>query len=193
MSSEEHEETASSWLKEAQKGYMRIAVLILLSKKQHHGYEIMKEVEERTEGFWKPTAGSVYPILRSLEEEGYIKGKWFYQKKRRRKIYQITDEGRLILERALIKQSQIANSMNTLFEEFAQNVLEMEVQSLPMPRIPAPFSLFLEGKGKNTEDTLETLKMKRVRLKHIIRTLQNRLQTLDRRFVKLEKAEEKNS
>lgn len=193
MPSEEREKTASGWLKEAQKGYMRIAVLILLSRKQHHGYEIMKEVKERTEGFWKPTAGSIYPILSSLEKEGYIRGEWFFQKKRRRKIYEITKDGKLILERALIKQSQIANSMNILFEEFAKNVLEMEIESLPMPRIPTPFSLFLENRNKNPEDTPEILKMKRARMKHIIETLQNRLQTINKRLVKLEKAEEKNS
>ena len=193
MPSEEQEKTASDWLKEAQKGYMRIAVLILLSKKQHHGYEIMKEVKERTVGFWKPTAGSIYPILRSLEKAGYIKGKWFFQKKRKRKIYQITEEGRLILERALIKQSQIASSMNTLFGEFAKNVLDMEIESLPMPRIPTPFSAFLEDKNKNPEDTPETLEMKRTRIEHIIKILQNRLQTINKRLAKLERAEEKNS
>jgi len=193
MPSEEQEKTASDWLKEAQKDYMRIAVLILLSKKRHHGYEIMKEVKERTEGFWKPTAGSIYPILRSLEKAGYIKGEWFFQKKRKRKIYQITEEGRLILERALIKQSQIANSMNTLFEEFTRNVLDMEIESLPMPRIPTPFSVFLEDRNKNPEDTPETLKMKRTRIEHIIEMLQNRLKIINKRLAKLEKAEEKNS
>ena len=40
------EEKAATWLKETQKGYIRIAVLILLNKKPHHGYEIMKAVEE---------------------------------------------------------------------------------------------------------------------------------------------------
>ena len=46
----EEEKTAAHWLKETQKGYIRIAVLILLSKKPHHGYEIMREIKERTMG-----------------------------------------------------------------------------------------------------------------------------------------------
>ena len=81
------EEKAANWFKETQKGYIRIAVLILLSKMPHHGYEIMKAVEERTSGFWRPTAGGIYPILQDLESLGYIEGEWEYQKKRnRRKI-----------------------------------------------------------------------------------------------------------
>jgi DNA-binding PadR family transcriptional regulator len=47
----EDETTAGHWLKEAQEGYMRIAALILLSKKPYHGYEIMGEIKERTMGF----------------------------------------------------------------------------------------------------------------------------------------------
>ena len=59
----EEEKAAAHWLKETQKGYIRIAVLILLSKKPYHGYEIMREIKERTMGFWRPTAGGIYPIL----------------------------------------------------------------------------------------------------------------------------------
>ena len=111
------EEEATTWLKETQKGYIRIAVLILLSRKPHHGYEIMKEVKERTMGFWKPTPGGVYPILKNLEKSKYIAGEWDYQKKRKRKTYRITETGKLVLKRALVKESQITNSMSSLFKE----------------------------------------------------------------------------
>ena len=67
MASEIEEKTTTIWLKEAQKGYIRIGVLILLNKKPSHGYEIMKEINSRSKGFWQPTAGGVYPILRDLE------------------------------------------------------------------------------------------------------------------------------
>jgi DNA-binding PadR family transcriptional regulator len=56
----EDEITAGHWLKETQKGYIRIAALILLSKKPYHGYEIMREIKERTMGFWRlPLAVSI--------------------------------------------------------------------------------------------------------------------------------------
>jgi DNA-binding PadR family transcriptional regulator len=39
-----------------------------------HGYEMIREVEERTQGAWTPSAGSIYPMLQLLEEEGLIQG-----------------------------------------------------------------------------------------------------------------------
>jgi DNA-binding PadR family transcriptional regulator len=184
----EHEEkTAAKWLKESQKGYMRIAFLILLSKKPCHGYEMMKEVEDKTEGFWKPTAGGVYPTLQSLEQAGYIVGKWGPQK-RKRKIYHITESGKLILDRALLKHSQIAESMNNLFKEYARTVLDVEPTALPMPRVPNPFSPFLEEEPKSK---LETLEMKRNRLQHMIKMLQKELRTVDNRLAALNKQKQK--
>jgi len=175
------EKTASKWLKESQKGYMRIAFLLLLSKKPCHGYEMMKEVEDRTEGFWKPTAGGVYPILQSLEEAGYIKGKWGPQK-RKRKIYHITEAGKRILDRALLKHSRIAESMNSLFEEYVRSVLDIETNGLPIPRFPNFFSPFLE---KESKTRIEALEMKRKRIQNMVNMLQDELRSVDKRLTAL--------
>ena len=172
------EKTAAKWLKESQKGYMRIAFLLLLSQKHCHGYEMMKEVEDRTEGFWKPTAGGVYPILQSLEEAGYIEGKWGPQK-RKRKIYHITESGKRILDRALLKHSKIAESMNSLFEEYARSVLNLETEGLPLPEFPNVFSPFL---GKESKSRTEALEMKRKRIQNMIKMLQRELKTVDKRL-----------
>jgi len=187
MHPEHEEKTAAKWLKESQKGFMRIALLILLSKKPCHGYEMMKEVKDRTEGFWKPTAGGVYPILQSLEKAGYIKGQWSPQK-RKRKIYHITESGKLILDRALLKHSQIAESMNTLFKEYARAVLDLDPKALPMPRMPNPFSVFLE---KEPKSRLESLELKSNRIQHMIKMLQSELQTVDNRLAALNKQKQK--
>jgi len=187
MHFEKEDKTATKWLKEAQKGYMRIALLILLSKKPYHGYEMMKEVEDRTEGFWKPTAGGVYPILQSLENDGYIEGKWGEQK-RRRKIYRITEKGRIVLDRALLKHSQIADNMNVLLEEYARDVLAVEPKATDLPRIPNPFSLFLDEKAKSRREALE---IKRDRLRNMIETLQSELQTLEERLAALNQQKQK--
>jgi len=185
----EHEEkTVAKWLKEAQKGYMRIAFLIILSKKACHGYEMMKEVRDRTEGFWRPTAGGAYPLLQSLENAGYIKGEWGPQK-RKRKIYHITESGKLILDRALLKHSQIAESMNTLFKEYARTVLDLDPKAVTMPRMPNPFSVFLEEESKSS---LEALELKRNRIQHMIKMLQNELQTSDNRLATLKKQKQKH-
>jgi PadR family transcriptional regulator PadR len=175
MNPENEERIATKWLREAQKGYIRIALLILLSKKPHYGYEMMKEVEDRTEGFWKPTAGGVYPILQSLEKAGYIEGEWGNQK-RKRKSYRITEAGKLILDRALFKHNQIAESMNTLFEEYTRDVLDLEPNAVTVPQMPNPFSVFLEELPKNK---IRALEIKRNRLNHMIKMLQSDLRKIE--------------
>ena len=145
MATEKEEKTTANWLKEAQKGYIRMGVLILLNKKPSHGYEIMKEINSRTKGFWQPTAGGVYPILRDLEKSGYIKGEWQTQKNRKLKVYKITESGELILRRAIVKQAEIFNNIGSLFREFARDVLNIEA-STSMPNMPSPFTPFLEEK-----------------------------------------------
>jgi DNA-binding PadR family transcriptional regulator len=179
MHTESEEETTAHWMKEAQKGYIRVAVLILLSKKPHHGYEIMKEIRDKTKGFWKPTAGGVYPILRDLEESG-----WSRQKNRKIKVYKITKTGRIVLKRAIVKQSEIANSMNGLFQEFAEDVLNIETKTLPLPIVPNLFSPFLEEKNQEQEDDIKNLEQKRTYLKSTIRMLQKDLQTTNKKLAK---------
>ena len=54
-----------------------------------HGYEMIKEIEERTEGAWTPSAGSIYPTLQMLEDEGLISGEESDGKRR----FTLTDAG----------------------------------------------------------------------------------------------------
>ncbi len=58
----------------ARRGDVRAAVLALLAERPMHGYEMIKELEERTEGAWTPSAGSIYPTLQMLEDEGLVRG-----------------------------------------------------------------------------------------------------------------------
>ncbi len=55
-----------------------------------HGYEMIQELEQRTKGMWKPSAGSVYPTLQLLEEEELIRGTDTDGKRR----FELTDAGR---------------------------------------------------------------------------------------------------
>lgn len=72
------------------RGDVRAAVLVLLSEQPMHGYQIMREVEERSSGSWKPSAGSVYPTLQLLSDEGLIAA----EESNGRKIYSLTEDGR---------------------------------------------------------------------------------------------------
>lgn len=183
------DKTTASWMKEAQKGYIRMGVLILLNKKPSHGYEIMKEINSRTKGFWQPTAGGVYPILRDLEKSGYIKGQWETQKNRRLKVYEITESGAQILRKAILKQTEIFNNIGSLFREFSRDVLNVETVDDSMPTIPSPFSAFLEEKvgGKRN---LKQLENERNHIYETIKGMRDRIKLLDRRIAEL-KSEDK--
>ncbi len=54
------------------RGDVRTAVLVLLAEQPRHGYDLMRAIEERTNGAWSPSPGSIYPTLQSLEDEGLI-------------------------------------------------------------------------------------------------------------------------
>ena len=64
-------------------------MLALLAERPMHGYEMIKEIEERTEGAWTPSAGSIYPTLQLLEDEGLISGQESEGKRR----FTLTDDG----------------------------------------------------------------------------------------------------
>ena len=179
MAAETEEKTTANWLKEVQKGYIRVAVLILLSRKPSHGYEIMKEIKDKSGGFYKPTPGGVYPILRDLEKAGYIKGEWRKQKNREIKTYRITEKGKIILKNAIIKQTEIANNINTLFQEFAKTVLNVESTTVSIPVMPNPFAAFLEEENRKTTSAAE-LERQRKQLKQHISMMKEKLKQVEK-------------
>jgi DNA-binding PadR family transcriptional regulator len=186
MASETQDKTTANWMKEAQKGYIRMGVLILLNKKPSHGYEIMKEINSRTKGFWQPTAGGVYPILRDLEKSGYIKGHWETQKNRRLKVYKITPSGQTILKHAIVKQNEIFNNIGLLFREFSRDVLNIEATDVSMPQIPSPFTPFLKEQADAGKSIAE-LEHQRRHMRESFYAMQEKLKLLDRTIADLKK------
>jgi len=51
---------------------VRAAILVLLSEQPRHGYDLIRAIEERSGGSWTPSAGSIYPTLQALEDEGLL-------------------------------------------------------------------------------------------------------------------------
>jgi DNA-binding PadR family transcriptional regulator len=79
----------------ARKGDVRAAILDLLAEGgQWNGYQLIQEIAGRTSGVWRPSAGSVYPALQQLEDEGLIAP----EGEGRRRMYALTDEGRTYAE-----------------------------------------------------------------------------------------------
>ena len=72
------------------RGDVQAAVLALLAGADMHGYQIIQELAERSGGVWRPGAGSIYPTLRMLQEQGLIRSR----NEGSRRVFSITDYGR---------------------------------------------------------------------------------------------------
>jgi len=79
----------------ARRGDVRLALLRLLAEEPRNGYQLMQAIEDRSEGFWRPSPGSVYPTLAQLEDEGLVRSVESEEARR----FEITEAGREHLER----------------------------------------------------------------------------------------------
>jgi len=80
--------------RKARRGDIRTAALLLLSDEARNGYQIMQEIEERSQGVWRPSPGSVYPTLQQLEDEGLVRS----TESGGQRLLELTDAGRAVLE-----------------------------------------------------------------------------------------------
>src|ERR1700742_2576222 len=74
----------------ARRGDVRAALLLLIEGAPQNGYQLIQEIERRTDGLWKPSPGSVYPALQQLEDEGLVAP----NEGAGRRAYELTDQGR---------------------------------------------------------------------------------------------------
>ena len=84
------------------KGSSDSLLLCLLEQQAMYGYQIVKELESKSEGYFKFKEGTLYPALHRLEKSGLITGKWqTIPNGRQRRYYHITDKGltKLAMER----------------------------------------------------------------------------------------------
>jgi len=95
------------------KGVLRHLILQALSEKPMHGYEIMRSMGEEFGGFYRPSAGAIYPILQDLEDEGYIKG----EEQEDKRIYSITPKGTEFLKKGEEKFRAMIEKRKAFFGE----------------------------------------------------------------------------
>ena len=103
---------------------LRLVLLTLLAERPSHGYELIKALEERSDGFYSPSPGMVYPALTWLEEMGYAS----VAAEGAKKLYSVTDSGRAWLTEnqdaadAMLSQlEQVGRKMGRLREAFGED------------------------------------------------------------------------
>ena len=102
------------------RGDVRAAILDLLAEGQPwNGYQIIQEIGARTEGVWRPSAGSVYPALQQLEDEALIKTPRAGEDRRR--MYTLTEEGQAYV-------TEHADELKASWDAVTGSVDDAEVQ-----------------------------------------------------------------
>ena len=96
-------------------GHLKFVILRLLAEKPRHGYEIIKEIEDRFGGMYSPSPGTVYPTLTLLEDLGFAVAR---PEEGGKKIYEITDEGRA----HLAENQPLIDDIFARITEIARNI-----------------------------------------------------------------------
>ena len=161
-------EIVNQWKEQMLRGYLKMAVLFALMRKPMHGYEIIKSINEWTFGIMTPTAGSIYPTLRDLEERELIEGWWIPEK--RRKIYRITERGRKVFKEAIEKHFEFASTLRRwLLREMARLGI---IEDLDIPSVMgSALKLLLLRGDAPVEARIEALKRLRLNIQNAIEVL----------------------
>ena len=136
-------------------GDLRLIALALIAEQPRHGYEIIKVLEEKTDNWYSPSPGIVYPTLTYLEEAGYVTA----QSEGAKKLYTITDEGRAHLDEnrdfvdaVLERLSAIGEKISRMRRRFGGD--EREANGLP-PLVRAALENLREVAAKRLESDEE--------------------------------------
>lgn len=128
-------------------GHLKFVILGLLAEKPRHGYEIIKEIEDKFGGLYSPSPGTVYPTLTMLEDLGYAR---VTPEESGKKVYEITDEGRA----HLAENKPLMDDILERISDFAQNVF-----GEPMMEVHRGFkNIGRSIYAKNTSRTPEQIK-----------------------------------
>ena len=112
---------AGEWSSQIRRGTLELCVLALIAQKPRYGYDLVTALER-----WKPlatTEGTLYPLLRRLQREGKVEGSWQESVAGPpRKYYQLTPQGRDLLERMTADWTQLSEAVReTLLTEEAKS------------------------------------------------------------------------
>ena len=92
-------------------------LLCLILQQPMYGYQIIKELERRSQGYFKFKEGTLYPALHRLERAGLIQGKWqMLPSGRQRRYYYITDKGRRVLAEKMSQWQDFLAAMNLIIQ-----------------------------------------------------------------------------
>jgi len=149
-SQEEGSPSVHDRLHSAPKGLLRYYILHKIAQKPIHGYEIIQDIDSKTEGAWRPGAGSLYPILKKLVSEGLIKADSEPSNEATRRVYQITPKG--------VESLAHAKEMFANFQQRFGSLRRLFIELID-PENLATF--FVDGSNRQFQMAQEMLESKR--------------------------------
>jgi DNA-binding PadR family transcriptional regulator len=108
-------------------GDLRFVLLALVEEAPSHGYELIRTLEERTGGAYRPSPGAIYPTLSLLEDEGFVAQS---QGSGARKLYEITPAGREALESQRPSVAAIFARMNETGDEVGRHKVRRGMENV---------------------------------------------------------------
>src|SRR5215471_2152757 len=106
-----------SFNQELKKGSAELLILSILEARPRHGYEISKQIEERSAGVLRFHVTTFYPLLYRMEKRGLVQGRWVEKpNQRRRRYYRITSAGRRLLKEQRTIWKEFAAAMSQVTE-----------------------------------------------------------------------------
>lgn len=188
MRKHEAEEIVSRWREQMKKGYLKLAILLALTKGPLHGYEMIKRIKELSLGLLTPKAGALYPTLKILEENRLIKGKWKKQgRKRKIKVYEITRKGKEVFQKTVEKHFIIISaSRKLLLKELKTLGFIENVEAYPQLFLQTIKVLILD-ENASSRQKIEALEKLKQGLQKLTETFNTAIVNLEKRIKELEK------
>ena len=149
------------------RGDLKVVILELLNEQPRHGYDIIRALEDRMRGFYRPSPGSVYPTLQMLEDLGYVTS----DQQEGKKVYSITDEGR----RYLADQQPTIDDIRSRISAGWEAASRPEVSDVMHELRQLARALFSQATGGALNDP-ERLK----HLRSILQKAREEIETVDR-------------
>jgi len=107
----------SSYSRELLKGTADTLVLSAFAEGEMYGYQVVKEIERRSDGFFQFKEGTLYPILHRLERQGYLRARWETTANgMERRYYVLTELGRQALQDRLTEWAGFARAVGRVTE-----------------------------------------------------------------------------
>ena len=106
-----------NWKTEIRRGLIEMCILALLRRREMYGYEISKTLRLITNGTLYVEEGTLYPLLRRLENKGYIKGDWRIREGKARKYYELRPKGLITFEAMRDFWFKVKEAVSKVLEE----------------------------------------------------------------------------